>query len=210
MTPSNDFKMDYKKLLQKARKELPESVLVKERFEIPKVRGHIQGNKTVLSNFFQIADTLTRKPEHMLKFLTKELATPITKKGNMVVLGSKVSASMINDRTEPSTRLFGSSQTDIVNVLSVPLSIVFGDICMFIYVSVISKLLITIEEPSLSFTPCIASVQSAVLDKPGYTFTVLTIVSNSSFVPLSAILNEKTSSASASVSVKYEITVPGI
>lgn len=91
-------KMDYKKLLEKARKELPESVFVKERFEIPKVRGHIQGNKTLLSNFFQIADTLRRTPDHLLKYLSKELATQITKKGNMIVMGSKISASMINEK----------------------------------------------------------------------------------------------------------------
>jgi len=90
--------MDYKKLLQKARKELPESVFVKERFEIPKIKGHLQGTKTILSNFFQIADIFGRSPAHLLKFLSKELATPITKQGNLVILGSKVSASMINEK----------------------------------------------------------------------------------------------------------------
>ncbi|MEA3430449.1 MAG: translation initiation factor IF-2 subunit beta [Nanoarchaeota archaeon] len=90
--------MDYKKMLEKARKELPESVLVKERFEIPKVRGHLQGNKTVISNFFQIADLFRRKPEHIIKFLSKELATPITRKGNLMILGSKFAASTINEK----------------------------------------------------------------------------------------------------------------
>ena len=98
--------MDYGKLLKKARKELPESVFVKERFEIPKVRGHIQGNKTIISNFFQITDTLRRKPEHMLKFLSKELATPITKKGNLIILGSKVSASLINEKVSKYAKEF--------------------------------------------------------------------------------------------------------
>lgn len=90
--------MNYNKLLKKAREELPESVLVKERFEIPKARGHLQGNKTIISNFFQIADTLRRKPEHIIKFLSKELATPISKKANQLILGSKISASMINEK----------------------------------------------------------------------------------------------------------------
>ncbi|MBW3003635.1 translation initiation factor IF-2 subunit beta [Candidatus Woesearchaeota archaeon] len=90
--------MDYKKLLTKARKELPESVLVKERFEIPKIKGHIEGNKTILINFFQIADTFRRNSAHLIKFLSKELATPITKKGAQVILGSKVSASLINEK----------------------------------------------------------------------------------------------------------------
>jgi len=98
--------MDYKKLLKKARKELPESVFVKERFEIPKVRGHIQGNKTIISNFFQIADTLRRNPSHMIKFLSKELATPITKQGNLLILGTKVSASMINEKIQKYAKEF--------------------------------------------------------------------------------------------------------
>ena len=68
--------MDYEKMLEKARKELPESVLKTERFEIPKVKGHIQGNRTIISNFNQIAKTLRREPEHLLKFVLKELAAP--------------------------------------------------------------------------------------------------------------------------------------
>ena len=61
--------MDYEKLLKKARKELPESVLKTERFEIPKVKGHLEGNKTIISNFEQIANALGRPIEHLLKYV---------------------------------------------------------------------------------------------------------------------------------------------
>jgi len=90
--------MDYKKLLEKARKELPESVTKKERFEIPKVRGHIQGNRTIISNFVQIANILGRDVNHMLKYILKELATPGEIKPKAVIIGSKVSASRINEK----------------------------------------------------------------------------------------------------------------
>jgi len=91
--------MDYKKLLEQARKELPEIVFEKERFEIPKIRGHIQGNRTIISNFIQIADSLRRKPEHMLKYVLRELATPgEIKRSGSVIVGTKVSASRINDK----------------------------------------------------------------------------------------------------------------
>jgi translation initiation factor 2 subunit 2 len=91
--------MEYKELLQKARNKLPKSVFEKERFEIPKIRGHIQGNKTILSNFMQIADILRRKPEHLLKYILKELATPgEIKKSGSVIVGTKVSASRINEK----------------------------------------------------------------------------------------------------------------
>jgi translation initiation factor 2 subunit 2 len=92
--------MDYMKLLKKARKELPDSVLKTERFKIPKVKGHIQGNKTIISNFVQIADYLRRNPEDLLKYILKELATPGQIKKNTAIIRSKVSASRINKRIQ--------------------------------------------------------------------------------------------------------------
>ena len=91
--------MEYEKLLKRAREKLPESVFEKERFEIPKVRGHLEGNKTLVTNFLQIARTLRRPPEHLLKFVLKELATPgdIYRSGSLV-LGSKIAASRINEK----------------------------------------------------------------------------------------------------------------
>ena len=91
--------MDYEQLLKRAREQLPESVFEKERFEIPKVRGHLEGNKTIISNFQQIASTLRRPPEHLLKFVLRELATPgeIARSG-LLVLGSKMAASRINEK----------------------------------------------------------------------------------------------------------------
>lgn len=89
---------DYKALLKEARKNLPESVFQKERFEIPKVRGHIQGNRTIVSNFLQIANALHREPDHILKFVLRDLATPgQIKKSGSVIFGSKVPASRINE-----------------------------------------------------------------------------------------------------------------
>ena len=90
--------MDYETLLKKARKELPESVFNAERFEIPKVKGHLQGSKTVISNFHAIASTLRRPPEHLLKYLLKELATPGNLNRSFLILGAKVPASKINDK----------------------------------------------------------------------------------------------------------------
>ena len=91
--------MEYKELLKKAREKLPESVFEKKRFEIPKIVGHIQGNRTILSNFLQIADILRRKHEHLLKYILKELATPgEIKKSGSIIIGTKVSAPRINEK----------------------------------------------------------------------------------------------------------------
>lgn len=91
--------MDYKKLLQQARKKLPDSVFEKERFQIPKVLGHIQGNKTIVNNFLHIASALGRDPDQMLKYVLKELATPgEVKKSGSLIFGTKVPASRINEK----------------------------------------------------------------------------------------------------------------
>jgi translation initiation factor 2 subunit 2 len=90
--------MDYKEMLKKGREELPDAVFIKERFEIPKIRGHLQGNKTVLSNFHQISSQFHRDPEHMMKYITRELGTPGVMKNNQVILGTKVPASRINEK----------------------------------------------------------------------------------------------------------------
>jgi len=94
------MKDDYEDLLDKARKDIPEDVFKKERLEVPKVRGHIQGNKTIISNFYQISDILHRKPEHILKFILKELATPGELKKAAAIIGSKVPASRINEKIQ--------------------------------------------------------------------------------------------------------------
>ena len=86
-------------MLEDVRKSLPEAVFIKERFEIPKAIGHMQGNRTIISNFLQIASYLRREVEHLLKYVLKELATPgEIKKSGALILGTKVPASRINEK----------------------------------------------------------------------------------------------------------------
>ncbi|MBR9690996.1 translation initiation factor IF-2 subunit beta [Candidatus Woesearchaeota archaeon] len=91
---------DYKKLLQKARKELPENVGKGERFVVPKVTGHIQGNRTIVSNFMQIAQTLRRNQDHLLKFVNRELATMGEIKKSAVIFNSKIPSQRLNDKIQ--------------------------------------------------------------------------------------------------------------
>lgn len=94
------MEIDYEQILNKAYQEIPEAQVQTARFEIPKVLGHIQGNTTIINNFHQIAQTLGRKPEHLLKFLLKELATPGELKKNGVIVGRKISAGIVNEKIE--------------------------------------------------------------------------------------------------------------
>ncbi|MDP3917021.1 MAG: translation initiation factor IF-2 subunit beta [Nanoarchaeota archaeon] len=90
--------MDYLTLLKEAKEKLPEIQTAESRFEIPAVKGHIQGNKTVVSNFQQIVDKLGRPLEQLLKFLQRELATPAVMDGPRLVLGRKLSSEIINKK----------------------------------------------------------------------------------------------------------------
>jgi translation initiation factor 2 subunit 2 len=92
--------MDYEEMLDQAFEKMPEVVVQKERFEVPKVRGHLQGNKTIISNFQQVAQAFNRPPEHVLKFILKELATPGEIKKAFVIFGTKIPASRINEKLE--------------------------------------------------------------------------------------------------------------
>jgi len=69
-----------------------------ERFEVPKVEGMIEGNRTIITNFKQICDYLRRKCEHLAKFLQRELAAPGTIDGERLVLIKKVPSSRINEK----------------------------------------------------------------------------------------------------------------
>ncbi len=85
-------------MLKKGREELPKSVFESARFEIPVVKGHIQGNRTIISNFKQIAQILERDEDHILKFILKELATPGDLKKTGLILGAKIPALRINEK----------------------------------------------------------------------------------------------------------------
>ena len=97
---------DYEKLLESAYKEVKPIKDSGERFEIPKITGHAEGTKTILTNLPQIASTLRRDQEHMLKFLLKELATSGKFKGTNVILQRKIPSSKINEKIEAYTKEF--------------------------------------------------------------------------------------------------------
>jgi translation initiation factor 2 subunit 2 len=66
---------NYDELLKRARAEVPEVTLKKERLEMPRLFVSMVGMRTTISNFKEVADTLDRDPQHILKFLTREMAT---------------------------------------------------------------------------------------------------------------------------------------
>ena len=92
--------MEYEKMLDKLYKEVKPLDASSERFEIPKVKGHIEGTKTIIANFGQIVSVLRRNQDHIIKFLFKELATPGTVDGERLILNRKLGSKAINEKIE--------------------------------------------------------------------------------------------------------------
>jgi translation initiation factor 2 subunit 2 len=97
---------DYEKLLTQAYKDIKPIKDTGERFEIPKIQGHVEGTKTILTNLSQIASILRREQEHILKFLLKELATSGKIQGNQAILQTKIPSGKINSKIEQYTNEF--------------------------------------------------------------------------------------------------------
>lgn len=92
--------LSYEELLKKAKAELPQTKTSAERFEIPSVKGHVEGNKTIVTNFNQICDLFGREPQQFLKYLQRELATPAAIDGQRLVLGRRLSSNFVNQKVE--------------------------------------------------------------------------------------------------------------
>ena len=112
--------MTYEKLLDKAFSKMPKKTEVSERFEIPKAKSFIQGNKTILDNFAQIASIFRREQEHLMKYLSRELAAPAQISERKLVLVGKLSNDRINKKIEAYAKEFvickecGKPDTELV------------------------------------------------------------------------------------------------
>jgi translation initiation factor 2 subunit 2 len=93
------FFMNYEDLLNEAYKNV-KVVECNGRFEILKVNGHHEGTRTVITNFAKITQCLRRNPEHILKFISKELATSADISGERLILSRKISSKDINEKIE--------------------------------------------------------------------------------------------------------------
>lgn len=76
------------------------------RFEMPKIEGHFQGKKTVLTNFWAVAAALRRDVEHVQKFMLKELAVSGNIDGDRLILNKKVPRDKINSKIEQYAKEF--------------------------------------------------------------------------------------------------------
>lgn len=91
---------EYEQLLDEAYGKIKPIEHSGERFETPKIEGHLEGNKTVLTNISQIMSILRRDSDHFVKYLLKELATAGSIKNNILILQRKISSEKINEKIQ--------------------------------------------------------------------------------------------------------------
>jgi translation initiation factor 2 subunit 2 len=81
--------LDYDKMLNEARAQLPEGVLRHERFEVPRPICQTYGSRTFISNFKDMCGAINRDPVKVLKFLSKEMATAASFDGTRAIFQGK-------------------------------------------------------------------------------------------------------------------------
>jgi len=91
---------NYEQLIEEAYGKIKPIEHNGERFEVPKIEGHLEGTKTILTNIPQIVSYLRRDQDHFVKFLLKELATSGTVKNNILILQRKITSQKINEKIE--------------------------------------------------------------------------------------------------------------
>jgi translation initiation factor 2 subunit 2 len=91
---------DYEKLLEEAYRKIKPVESKIERFEVPKVEGHIEGTKTIITNFKQVCDYIRRDCSHVIKFLLKELASPGVMRGDRLIITRAISSKPINEKIQ--------------------------------------------------------------------------------------------------------------
>jgi translation initiation factor 2 subunit 2 len=89
------MKFDYKELLKRGRSQLPPEVFERKRFEVPKPRSLTVGMRTVVHNFKEICDAFNRDPQHLLRYLSREMATAGTINGVRAIFQGKFSEDTI-------------------------------------------------------------------------------------------------------------------
>jgi len=90
------MKPNYKELLKRAHSQLPPEVFEHKRFEVPKVRSGTIGMRTYIVNYKEIATALNRDPQHLLRYLSREMATAGSVDGARAIFQGKFQNDSLN------------------------------------------------------------------------------------------------------------------
>ncbi len=90
----------YKEMLEEAKNKISANVEKVSRLEVSGPKSEIQGNRTFITNFIDITNSIRRDPKHLAKYLFRELAKPGHIDGSRLVLQGKVINSLIANKIE--------------------------------------------------------------------------------------------------------------
>lgn len=96
----------YEELLKKGLKKGLKETESKERFEIPKTQVLRAGQKTIITNFTEIASHLRREQNHLLKFLLKELATSGELSGPRLTVIGNFSEAAVDSKIDKYAKIY--------------------------------------------------------------------------------------------------------
>ncbi len=88
---------DYLANLDRALKQVPEIKGSGERFVVPEPKLLTEGKTTVLENFAGIVDKLNREPEHIFKFLLRELGTAGKIDGSRAIFQRRLTTDVVTE-----------------------------------------------------------------------------------------------------------------
>lgn len=100
------MELSYREMLERAYERLPKQVEAYERFTIPRPEVVFVGRRTIIQNFSEIAESLRRDPDHILKFLTAEMATLATFDGSRAIFKGKFNLESIRNLLEMYTEKY--------------------------------------------------------------------------------------------------------
>jgi translation initiation factor 2 subunit 2 len=87
-------------MLEEATKKIPTGATKESRLEIPAPNVTIQGNRTFITNFIDIANVIRRNPKHLAKFLFRELAKPGHLDNSRLIFQGKVTTSLTQSKID--------------------------------------------------------------------------------------------------------------
>jgi len=90
----------YEKLLDRAIEKLPKRSESSDRFQMPRANILPAGARTVIINFIELAGAFRREPDHLQKFILKELATSGELQGTRLVVQGKFRPEVVDKKIE--------------------------------------------------------------------------------------------------------------
>jgi len=91
------IEMDYEALLERGLSKIPEKAIKSSKYETPQTESSVIGAKTVIYNFKEVAQRLNRNPNHLLKFMVRELATSGTLEEMRATLQGRFAKEALDD-----------------------------------------------------------------------------------------------------------------